>query len=63
MTHVWLGAFLSGAFLVLSVSAYYLRKKRHVEFSRKSFKISLAVATVVRVAATGGRAPIGRCGG
>jgi len=46
ITHVWLGAFLSGAFLVLSISAYYLLKKRHLEFSRKSFKIALAVATV-----------------
>lgn len=46
LTHVWLGSFLSGAFLVLSISAYYLIKKRHLEFSKAAFKISLIVATV-----------------
>ena len=46
LTHVWLGAFLAGAFLVLSVHAYYLVKNRHIELSRKAFKIALIVATV-----------------
>lgn len=46
LTHVWLGAFLSGAFLVLSVHAYYLVRNRYVEISKKAFKISLVVATV-----------------
>ncbi len=46
ITHVWLGAFLSGAFLVLSVHAYYLLKGRYVEISKKAFKIALAVAMV-----------------
>jgi cytochrome d ubiquinol oxidase subunit I len=41
-----IGAFLSGAFLVLSVNAYYIIKKRHLEIARPSFKIALAVATV-----------------
>ncbi len=44
--HVWIGAFLAGAFLVLSVHAYYLVKGRYVELSKKAFKIALAVATV-----------------
>lgn len=43
--HVWQGAFLAGAFLVLSVHAYYLRKGRYVELSKKAFKIALVVAT------------------
>ncbi|MEL6943350.1 MAG: cytochrome ubiquinol oxidase subunit I, partial [Bacteroidota bacterium] len=43
--HVWVGAFLAGAFLVLSVHAYYLLRNRHVELSKKGFKIALAVAT------------------
>ncbi|MEM8527571.1 MAG: cytochrome ubiquinol oxidase subunit I [Bacteroidota bacterium] len=43
--HVWVGAFLAGAFLVLSVHAYYLLKNRHIELSKKGFKIALAVAT------------------
>ena len=46
LTHVWLGAFLAGAFLVLSVHAYYLLKNQHVELSKKAFKIALVVATI-----------------
>ncbi len=46
LTHVWSGALLSGAFLVLSVHAYYLIKNRHVELSRKAFKIALVAATI-----------------
>ena len=45
--HTWQGAFLAGAFLVLSVHAYYLLKKRYVEISKKAFKIALSVATVI----------------
>ncbi|WP_299363595.1 cytochrome ubiquinol oxidase subunit I [Winogradskyella sp.] len=45
--HVWQGAFLAGAFLVLSVHAYYLLKGRYVEISRRGFKIALIVATVI----------------
>jgi cytochrome d ubiquinol oxidase subunit I len=44
--HVWQGAFLAGAFMVLSVHAYYLLKGRHVELSQKAFKIALVIATV-----------------
>jgi cytochrome d ubiquinol oxidase subunit I len=46
LTHVWLGAFLAGSFLVLSVHAYYLLRNRHVELSKKAFKIALGVALV-----------------
>lgn len=46
LTHVWIGAFLAGAFLVMSVHAYYILKNRHVAISKKAFKIALAVATV-----------------
>lgn len=46
LTHVWIGAFLSGAFLVLSVNAYYILRKRHLEIARPSFKLALIVATV-----------------
>ena len=45
--HTWQGAFLAGAFLVLSVHAYYIRKGRFVELSKRAFKIALIVATVV----------------
>lgn len=46
LTHVWIGAFLAGAFLVLSVHAYYILKNQHVELSKKAFKIALFVATL-----------------
>ncbi len=46
LTHVWIGAFLAGSFLVLSVHAYYLLKGRHVALSRKAFKIALGIAVV-----------------
>lgn len=45
LLHVWIGSFLAGAFLVLSVNAYYIIKKRHLEIAKPSFKIALVVAT------------------
>lgn len=46
LSHVLTGAFLAGSFLVLSVHAYYLLKNRHVEISKKAFKMALIVASV-----------------
>mgnify|MGYP001473165624 CR=1 FL=1 len=46
LIHVWIGAFLAGAFLVLSVNAYYILRKRHLETAKPSFKIALVVATL-----------------
>ncbi len=43
LLHVLGGAWLAGAFLVISVSAYYLLKNRHIEFARASMKIALLV--------------------
>jgi cytochrome d ubiquinol oxidase subunit I len=42
LLHVVLGSWITGACLVLSVSAYYLIKKRHVKFAQSSIKIALA---------------------
>jgi cytochrome d ubiquinol oxidase subunit I len=44
--HVWIGAILAGAFLVISVHAYYLLKDRYVELSQKALKVGLIVVTV-----------------
>lgn len=44
--HVWIAAFLAGAFLVLSVHAYFILKGRHVEISKLAFKIALIVSTL-----------------
>lgn len=49
LTHVWIGAFLAGSFLVISVHAYYLLKDRYVELSQKALKIALVVATLASV--------------
>ena len=47
LIHTWQGSFLAGAFLVLSVHAYYIRKGLFMEISKKAFKIALVVATIV----------------
>jgi cytochrome d ubiquinol oxidase subunit I len=44
LSHTLLGAWQAGAFFVLSVSAWYLLKKRHLDFARRSMKIGLVVA-------------------
>lgn len=41
--HTLCGAWQAGAFLVVSVSAWYLLKNRHQEFARASLRIGLAV--------------------
>jgi len=46
LSHVLMGAWQAGAFLVLSVSAYYLLKRRHVEFAKASMRLALPVALV-----------------
>lgn len=47
LTHVVLGCWLTGIFLVMSVSAYYLLKKRHKLFSQATMKVSLITASIV----------------
>ena len=46
LLHVWIGAILAGAFFVLSVNAWYILHKKHLEIARRTFKIALTVATV-----------------
>lgn len=41
--HTLCGAWQAGAFLVVSVSAWYLLKRRHMDFSRASLRIGLIV--------------------
>lgn len=50
LLHVWIAAFLSGAFLVLSVNAYYILKKKHLAIAKPSFKIALVVAAIFSLA-------------
>ncbi len=42
--HVYMGCWQAGAFFVLSVAAYYLIKKRHLDFAKASMKIALVLA-------------------
>lgn len=50
LVHVWNGAFLAGAFLVLSVNAWYILKKRHLQIAKPSFKIALVVVLICSLA-------------
>jgi cytochrome bd ubiquinol oxidase subunit I len=49
LTHVILGCWLAGIFLVLSITAYYYLKKQHMAFSRETMKIGLWSAAVVLI--------------
>lgn len=46
LSHVVVGAWMTGAFFVLSVAAFYLLKNRHVEFAKSSMRVALIVALV-----------------
>ena len=49
--HVWTGSFILGAFFVLSISAWYLLRGRHLDFAQRSFKGALILATVASLGA------------
>ena len=44
ITHVYMGCWQAGAFLVLSVSAFYLLRNKHSDFAKASMKIAVVVA-------------------
>ena len=44
--HVILGAFTTGAFVIVGISAMNLRKKRNIEFNRKSLKLGAILGTI-----------------
>jgi cytochrome d ubiquinol oxidase subunit I len=50
ISHVYAGAWQAGAFFALSVSAYYLLKKKHLEFAKASVKIAIFVACLASIA-------------
>ncbi len=41
LVHVILGSFILGAFFVMSITAYYILKKKHLEFSKKLLRLRL----------------------
>lgn len=46
LSHVIMGSWQAGAFLVLSVCAYYLLRQKHSDFAKASIKIALVVALI-----------------
>jgi cytochrome d ubiquinol oxidase subunit I len=46
LCHVWLGAFILGAFFTLSIAAYYLLRNKHQEFAKNTFLIALIYAAL-----------------
>ncbi len=49
LTHTISACWLTGAFLVISVSAYYLLKKRHIDYAIAGLKIALVVAVIASI--------------
>jgi len=50
LVHVWIGALILGGFFVMSISAFYLLKKRHIEFAKKSFTMALVLSALASIA-------------
>ncbi len=46
LSHVITGAWLAGAFLLLSISAFYLIKQKHMEMAKAGMNIGLTVALI-----------------
>lgn len=51
LSHVLIGAFILGAFFAMSVSAYYIVRNRHQEFSQCTFKIALVYGLIASLLA------------
>ncbi|QQE13951.1 cytochrome ubiquinol oxidase subunit I [Planctomycetota bacterium] len=41
ITHVWAGCAVTGGFFVLSICAWYILRKKHMDFSKRCFKVAL----------------------
>ena len=61
LLHVLSGCWLAGAFLIISVSAYYLLRDRHIRFAKASIKIALIVVMIASLfqLLTGHRSAVG----
>src|SRR5262245_50527256 len=46
LVHVVLGAFIQGAFFVMSIAAYFVLRGRHLEFAKRSFTLALIFGAV-----------------
>jgi cytochrome bd-type quinol oxidase subunit 1 len=50
LVHVWIGCFILGAAFIMSISAWYILRGKHVEFARRSFTGALGLATISSLA-------------
>ncbi len=50
LVHVWIGCFILGAAFIMSISAWYLLRRRHEEFALRSFTGALGLATISSLA-------------
>lgn len=50
LNHVLFGSFIQGAFFVMSVSAWYLVRRRHVEVAKRSFAFALVFGAFASLA-------------
>jgi cytochrome d ubiquinol oxidase subunit I len=46
LAHTLIGSLVLGSFFVLSISSWYLLKRKHTMFAQESFKIALVIATI-----------------
>lgn len=44
--HTLMGAFILGGFFVMSITAYYILRGRHLDFAKKCFSIALTFGTI-----------------
>ena len=51
LTHVLVGCFIMGSLFILSISAWYLLQRRHLEFAKHSFRGALLFLTIFSFAA------------
>ena len=51
LLHVLIGCYILAAFFVMSISAYYILRRKHEEFARKSFTAALVLGTFMSLAA------------
>ena len=51
LVHVLIGSWILGAFFVMSISAYYILRGRHLAFAQRSFTIALVFGSLASIAA------------
>jgi cytochrome d ubiquinol oxidase subunit I len=49
ISHTYMGAWQAAAFFVISVSAFYLLRNKHLEFARSSMKIAVVIAVFASI--------------